>query len=255
MTPEQLTVWTGQGPVYFGKYNPTDGVEASGFMTGLYPVGCGTPTLTTSLSIEKTTLKETCSGARATLVEKITARNLEVTLGLQQFAPRTLARALFGESVLQSAGSVTDEKLPKLAAGDVFVLQHPDVSSIVLTAGGTALVQDTDWELIDAKHGTGRLLTAPGGSDPILAAYSYGEYVNIAAMSTTNVETGILFAGINDDGVRGRVMIPRVSLALNGAINWISEEATTLEFSGAALFVPELQTDPLYGGLMRVSMI
>ena len=243
MTPEQLTVWTGQGPVYFGKYDAANGVEASGYMTGLYPVGCGTPTLTTSLSIEKTTLKETCSGARATLVEKITARNLEVTLGLQQFAPRTLARALFGESVLQS-----------LAAGDVFVLQHPDVSNIVLTAGGTTLVQDTDWELIDAKHGTGRLLV-DAGAEPILAAYSYGEYVNIAAMSTTNVETGILFAGINDDGVRGRVMIPRVSLALNGAINWISEEATTLEFSGAALFVPELQTDPLYGGLMRVSMI
>ncbi|MBR4736280.1 MAG: hypothetical protein IK051_01285 [Rhodocyclaceae bacterium] len=254
MTPEQLTVWTGQGPVYFGKYNPSEGAAASGFMVGLYPVGCGTPTLTTSLSVEKTTLKETCSGARSTLVEKITARNLEVSLGLQQFAPRTLARALFGESVLQSAGSVTDEALPKLSAGDVFVLQHPDVTNVQLRAGSTDLVQDTDWEIIDARHGTGRLLV-DAGTEPILATYNYGEYVNIPAMTSTNIETGILFAGINDDGVRARIMIPRVSLALNGAINWISEEATTLEFSGSALFVPELQSDAIYGGLMRVSMI
>ncbi|OJU91379.1 MAG: hypothetical protein BGO13_13130 [Burkholderiales bacterium 66-5] len=82
--------------------------------------------------------------------------------------------------------------------------------------------------------------------------YSYAGYVNIAAFSRTNVEKGIIFSGINSDDQKARVIIPRISLAMSGDFGWISDEASPLTLGGQALYVPELQTDPLFGPFMRI---
>jgi hypothetical protein len=87
-----------------------------------------------------------------------------------------------------------------------------------------------------------------------VADYSYGAYVNIAAFSRTNVERGVVFNGVNQDGQKGRLIIPRISLALDGDFSWITSEEATLTLSGNALFVPELESDTEYGGFARVSL-
>ena len=46
--------------------------------------------------------------------------------------------------------------------------------------------------------------------------YEYEEFINVAAFSKTNVEKGLIFSGLNGDGQKVRVIIPRISLAMSG---------------------------------------
>ena len=48
------------------------------------------------------------------------------------------------------------------------------------------------------------------------------------------------------------MIIPRISLAMSGDFGWISDEASPLTLGGQALYVPDLQTDPLFGPFMRI---
>lgn len=66
---------------------------------------------------------------------------------------------------------------------------------------------------------------------------------------------GIIFNGINDSGQKARLIIPRISLAMGGDFGWISDDAATLELSGEALFVQEMESDADYGGFARISLI
>lgn len=144
--------------------------------------------------------------------------------------------------------------------GDYFTVRHPGATSLVIedSTVGTPLVYvlDTHYAVEDAAHGRYRLLAHPAGHvEPLKVDYAYGEYTNIAAFTAPNVERGILFNGINGDGQRARIMIPRISLSLDGDFGWISDEAAELSLSGEALFVSELQSDADYGGFMRISLV
>ena len=66
------------------------------------------------------------------------------------------------------------------------------------------------------------------------------------------MEKGIIFSGINGDGQKVRVIIPRISLAMSGDFGWISDEASPLTVGGQALYVPELQSDADFGPFMRI---
>ncbi len=250
-------IWNGQGPVHIGTYDPVNGRADMGFLTNLYSVGCGNRTLTATPSRETTTINESCSGQRLTLKEMETSKSLQVSLEMVQFDSRTLAQAFFGEAVLKAAGTVTDEVLAELQPGDYFFLKYPRTSNVILedsTAGAPVVyVEGTHYEVSDADHGRYRLLAHPAAHvEPLKADYSYAGFINIAAFSKTNVEKGIIFSGINGDGQKVRVIIPRISLAMSGDFGWISDEASPLTLGGQALYVPDLQTDPMYGPFMRI---
>ena len=253
-------IWDGQGPVMIGRYDPINGTPDMGYLVDLYRIGCGTSSLTTSLSVEKARIAESCSGQRLTLKERTTGKSLSVALSMVQFSGRTLAAAFYGDAVLQDAGTVTSEVLPQLAVGDYFTLRHPDVTNVVIedSTAVTPLVYvlDTHYAIEDAKHARCRLIAHPAAHvEPVKVDYSYGEYTNIAAFATTNVERGVIFNGVNDDGQRARIVIPRVSLAMGGDFSWLGDDEASLELSGEALFVSEMQSDADYGGFMRISLI
>ena len=120
---------------------------------------------------------------------------------------------------------------------------------------GTALtyIEGTHYEVSDADHSRYRLLAHPASHvEPLLVDYSYAGFVNIAAFSKTNVERGIIFSGLNGDGQKVRVIIPRISLAMSGDFGWLSNTASPLTVAGQALYVPGLQTDPEFGPFMRI---
>ena len=250
-------IWNGQGPVHIGTYDPINGRPEMGFLTNLYSVGCGNRTLTATPARETSTLNESCSGQRLTLKEMETSKSLQVSLEMVQFDSRTLAQAFYGAAVVQAAGTVTDEQLAKLAEGDYAFLKYPRASSIVIndsTAGApVTYVEGEHYRVDDADHGRIRLLKHPAAHvEPLKVDYEYAGFVNIAAFSKTNVEKGLVFSGINGDGQKVRVIIPRISLAMSGDFGWISDEASPLTLGGQALYVPELQTDPLFGPFMRI---
>lgn len=252
-------IWDGQGPVFLGKYDPDNGTPEMGFLTGLYQVGCGTRTLTTTPSIERNTINESCTGKRLPLAQLTSSRSLSVSLAMQQFDGRTLAKGLAGEHVEKEAGTVTNEVLPTLNPGDYFFLKHPKVSSVVIEDSATTpteYVAGTHYVVEDADHGRCKLIEHPAGQEgPLKVDYEYGAYGNIAAFSAEDVQTGIIFNGTNQEGYKGRVIIPRLNLAMGGDFGWISDEAASLELSGEALFVPELENDADFGPFMRVDAL
>lgn len=249
-------IWNGQGPVHIGTYDPINGRPEMGFLTNVYSVGCGNRTLTATPGRETTTLPESCSGQRLTLKEIETGKSLQVSLSMIQFDGRTLARAFFGEAIEIAGDTVTGEQLAELQDGDYFFTKHPRVSSVVIKdsdSSPTTYVEKTHYVIDDADHGRLRLLEHPNSHvEPLEIDYEYAGFVNIAAFSKANVESGVIFSGVNGDGQKARVIIPRISLAMNGDFGWITDEASELTLAGQALYVPELQNDALYGPFMRI---
>ncbi|MDR2186860.1 MAG: hypothetical protein LBE62_02275 [Azonexus sp.] len=253
-------VYSGQGPVMMGRYDPVNGKAESGFLVDLYRIGCGTRTLTTTVSRETTMIRESCSGQRLDLAELETGKSMTVALSLAQFNGRTLAAALFGQVAEQAAGTVTEEPLPPLVAGDYFTTRHPKISSVVIedSTPSTPItyVEGTHYTIESAQHARLLLTAHPTAHvEPLKIDYEYEDYLNIAAFTAKNVERGIIFNGLNSAGQNVRVIVPRISLAMNGDFGWINEEEATLELSGSGLFVAELQNDPLFGAFMRVDLL
>jgi hypothetical protein len=252
-------IWAGQGPVYFGTYDPALGTPEMGYLTKLFKVGCANSALTTTPKRETKNIKESCSGQRLDIAEIETGKSLDVKLDMHQFDRETLARAFFGASTAETAGTVTAEVLHSgLAAGDYVFLKRPGASALVLTdsnATPTTLVEGTHYKVVDAAQGVLQMLDVATLTQPLKAAYAYAAYGNIAAFTATSVKTGILFTGQNQDGDRARVVIPKVSLAMSGDFSWIGSEESVLSLGGMAFYVPELAADPLFGPFLRIDAL
>ncbi|KQO23494.1 hypothetical protein [Acidovorax sp. Leaf78] len=252
-------IWAGQGPVEIGIYDRVNGRAAMAYLTKLREVGCSTRTLTMSLTQEKKPIKETCSGNKLTLATIPGAKTMNVSLELVEFNGPMFAAALFSQLAENDDGTVTAEQFATLSVGDTFFLKHPNASSIVLedsTATPVTLIEGTHYEILSAAHGTARLLSVAGIAQPIFADYAYGAYESMAAFSQpSTVERGMVFSGINHDGRKARLIVPRLDLAMDGDFSWIQDEEASLTFSGEALYVPELAGDPLYGSFARVDWL
>ncbi len=257
--PAQM-IWSGQGPVFIGRYDPVAGTPEMGYMVDVYKIGCGTRTLTTTPSRETKSIKESCTGQRLDLAEIETGKSLAVKLDLAQFSGPTLAAAFFGAAVVKPAGTVTDEVLPALNPGDYFFLKHPKASSVVIedSTSGTPLtyVEGTHYTLDSADHGRCLLIAHPDSHvEPARVDYAYAAYTNIAAFSATNVERGIMFNGVNQDGQTARVIIPRLKLGMSGDWGWVSDEEAVLSLEGRALYAEGLSADPDFGPFMRIDAL
>ena len=259
MKASSLFMWDGQGPVMIGTYNPVLGRPDMAYLTDLYRIGCGTSQLTTEVTVETEKIRESCTGQRGVLKEKVVSREVAVTLSMYQFSGRTLAAALYGEAFETEPGTVTDEILAPLKPGDYFMARHRKIEDVVIedsTASPVTYVLDTHYTIEDADHSRMRLIEHPAShQEPLKMDYRYGDYTNIRVFSQPQVERGIIFNGINGDGDKATLFIPRISLSLSGGFAWIGDENATLELSGSAMLVPELENDPQYGAFARVSLM
>lgn len=252
-------IWAGQGPIYFGTYDAEAGTPEMGYLTNLFKVGCANSALTTTPKRETKTIKESCSGQRLDIAEIETGKTLEVKLDMHQFDKETLARAFFGTASQVAAGTVTAEAFPEdLVAGGYVFLKRPNASTIVLTdsaATPATLVEGTHYKVIDAAQGVVQILDVGTFVQPFKAAYAYAAYGNIAAFTATTVKTGLVFTGVNQDGDRARVIIPRLSLAMSGDFSWLGNEESVLSMQGTAFYAAELSADPLFGPFMRIDAL
>ncbi len=252
-------IWSGQGPIYFGTYDPVGGTAEMGYLTKVFKVGCANSALTTTPKRETKTVKESCSGQRLDIAELETGKSLEVKLDMHQFDRETLARAFWGTASDVVAGTVTGEALPAgLVAGDYAFLKRPGASTIVLTdsaATPVTLTEGTHYQVVDAGQGVLKILDPATLTQPFKAAYSYGAYGNIATFTATAVKTGLIFTGSNQDGDKARVIIPKLSLSMSGDFGWIGNEESVLSLQGVAFYAEELASDPLFGPFMRIDAL
>jgi len=252
-------IWSGQGPIYFGTHDPDNGTAAMGYLTNIHKIGCANSALTTTPSRGTKTIKESCSGQRLDIAELETEKSLSIKLDMHQFDRETLAKAFFSTSTLEAASTVAAETLPTLAVGDYAFLQHPGASNIVMTDSdtpATTLAAGTHYEVTDAAQGVIKILSLASLVQPFKVAYSYATYGNIAAFTATSVRTGLVFTGRNQDGDKARVIIPKLSLAMSGDFNWLSDEESVLSMEGKAFYAQELDTvGSLYGPFMRIDAL
>ncbi|WP_426307822.1 hypothetical protein ACN9MJ_10600 [Acidovorax facilis] len=255
--------WKGQGPILWGDYDPATGTKDMAYMVNVEAFPCGNRTLSTTLTKETSTIKESCSGQRLDLEEIAGPAEMTFTLELQHIAPRLLAHYLYGVAVDKAAGTVTAETLPTVAAGDNVFLRHPNASSIVIedSTSGTPieLVEDTHYEIKSPEHSHIKILalpTSPDAVQPFKVDYAHAAYVNIAAFTQANaVRKGIVFNGINHNGRKARLIMPCCSMVPGGDYNWLSDEPITMQFTGRVLYASELGNDPEYGNFARVDWL
>ena len=250
-------IWTGTGGIYFGDFDLTNGVATSAYLINLKKVACGVVSLTTSISVEKEQVYESCTQGRGVIGEFPTSKTIEASIVMQQFSRDELALALQATSSVVAATTPAQETWPTVAVGNYVFVKHPQASSIVVkdSAGTPAtLVLDTDYEITDADQGVIKILGLAAYTQPFTVDYDNAEYGNLSAMGEISTEKGILFTGLNHEGTFARVIIPRIPMAQDGDFSWVGEGAAELTLSGSVLYVEELDTvaNVLYGGYMRV---
>lgn len=256
---EQMII-SGQGPVFLGDFDATNGKAAQGYLTNLQKIGCGNRVLKTAFSRETKLLKESCSGQRLDLAELQTGKSGEVELQLFQFDRAMLSMALFGTLATKTGASVTNEAMPTVAVGDYVHTKHPKISTVVVkdsTGSPLTLTAGTDYTVDSADHGRIKILNLGAYVQPFKVDYAYASYANIAAFTAASVVKGIVFDGVNtaDANKPVRCIIPRVSWGPTEGFDWLSDEEVTLSLKGRMLYVSELASDAEYGPFMRVDAL
>lgn len=249
-------IYSGQGPISMGDFDPVNGTAAQGYLTKMRRIGCGNRTLKTSFKQDTKKLKESCSGQRLTIATLETGKEASIALEMADFDREMLAMAMYGTTALTAAGNVTSEVFPTVAVGEVVHTKHPKISSVVLkdsTATPATLVAGTHYKLDSADHGRINIISVAGLTQPIKVDYAHDAYGNIAAFNKSSVVKGLIFDGINTaDGSKVRVIIPRIKFSPTKDFDWLGDAEATLSLEGEVLYVAELAEDGDYGPFMRV---
>lgn len=156
---------------------------------------------TTKLTAEKAKHVESNSGQRGTVRSFSIGKSCELDMTWHQFDTDNLAILLQGTAQATVAGTVTAETIAgPLAAGDVFYLQNPGVSNVVIkdsTGTPKTLVLDTDYVIEDAAFGRCRLINIGTYTLPFLADYSYAARKSVGMFTTGQKEYALRYEGVN----------------------------------------------------------
>lgn len=258
-------IYSGQGPIGMGDYDPINGTAGQGYLVNVKRIGCGNRVLKTTFKQDTQKLKETDSGQRMTILILEKGKEAAISLDMVDFDRAMLAMAMYGTTALKAAGAVTGEAFPTVAAGDVVHTKHPRitsagtpvVSTLVITDSTAVtpvnLVEGTHYKVDSADHGRINILNVTGLTQPLKADYQHAAYGNIAAFTANRVMKGLIFDGINTtDGSKVRVIIPRIMFSPTKDFNWMGDAEATLALDGEVLYSTELAADPDFGPFMRV---
>src|SRR5574340_383501 len=150
--------------------------------------------------------KENWSGQRLTAVR--IARELTMTMkgSLRQLNHDNIKLLTRGDTVAQTAGSVTNEAITPttgtLEVGNVFIFAAQDVSAVTIKdSAGTpkTLVADTDY-VLDAKAGQIEILDVTTNGPftlPLKADYTKAAISRVKMYTAANVEYWSRFVGVN----------------------------------------------------------
>ncbi|MGC4076861.1 MAG: hypothetical protein QM702_07470 [Rubrivivax sp.] len=160
------------------------------------------PELSFGASVETVRRRESYSGKKGTVARFDFLDQVSFKAKVGQVDGGTLARFAGGTVTTTPAGSVTGETLGTVEAGDVIMLAHGGVSSLVITDSNStpATIAAANYELSSAAHG--RLLfktlpSAPAPTPPLRAAYSHTGDEQVALFNRLVPSMEFRFEGIN----------------------------------------------------------
>lgn len=225
-------VLLGRGKVYFDRFDST------GAKTGERYLGNCTA-FEISGSAEKIEKYSSSSAAAQLLKSDVLRTKLSLRIVGDEISPENLAMALFGDksSLTQTASSAAAEPIAGVLQGYYYALAYREVSNVVVepSGGGTPFVVGTDYE-VDAT--TGRIYIIPGGGiaddDDIEVDYDYDDLDLPAVIGMTHsaIKGFIRFIGDPASGPILECQVWRASVAVDGAIGFLSDEYANMTLTG-----------------------
>ncbi len=260
MSAAQQMVFAGQGPLFIGDYDATNGHASQGYLVKLKRVGCGNRTHKIALKRDTGKGKESCSGLALTLRTWTKGLEASVSLEMSMFSRDELAIGLYGTSTFVSGSNVTGEAMPPVAAGDYVHTKYPGISSLVAkdSAGAPAtLVAGTDYLLDSAQHGRIQIVSIGAYTQPFKLDYSYSAHGRVTAFTGSATRKGIIFDGVNvaEGNAPVRVIIPLIDFDPTKDFNWMSQEAAALQLDGEILYADALSSDDAFGPFFKVDAL
>lgn len=215
------------------------------------------PEATLALGTETTDKNESFSGKRLQIGRLETGTTAGFNYTMDYWSSANLALAFNAEESVIAASTVTGETFPSaLAAGDQVRLDHPFVSSLVITDSATptpATVPGTHYRLVGHSENVVEILNAGSYLQPFRAAYAYAAANNLVLFSRIGSNVYLQFDGINTEtGESVLIELWKVRHDPVSEMALINTEYGSLSMTSAVLFDSTRAQDPVLGGFGRM---
>ena len=235
-----------QGRVYRGIRNPDGSRQPA---TYCYDAS----TLEVKQTKEREEKYESNTGGRTLAATLPTKRSMTYSLVLGQLNNDIAAIAADGVVVDITSGTVTNEAIGDVKAGDVFALAFGGVSDLALVdSAAAALVEDTDYT-VDEDLGFLQFLTTKTGVKA--STYDYAAQSPVTMGTATNEDHYYIFVGLNTtDGATTRCRGELYNCTTNPAetLGFIQSSFGEFSISGDCKMDPVRQLDPNFGPFGRL---
>lgn len=247
-----------QGRVYLGKRdlvgNPIE-VRSPGNVADL------------KLSLKTDVLEhyESQSGQRTLDHRMIKQKSATVSLSLEEFTKENLSLALYGHTLTNEAGTVTDELVggSTPVVGDRYFLAHPKVSKLTLkdsTSSAKTLQAGSDYTA-DLDFGAIQFLRLDDGGGPpapyvppFKVSYSFGVTSAVGIFTQPLPERYVRFEGLNTAQSNAKVLVELYRVAFDPLkeLALISDEYNKFELEGSLLTDSTKPSDAILGQFGRI---
>lgn len=191
---------------------------------------------------------ESISGKDARVIHLPTNTDTSYSMTMRYFTAQNLAKATHGTVIgAAAAGTVTGE-IHQAYNDSTFPLAHAGVSTVTVSAGGTALVLGTDYT-VNANAGSVTILpgsTAVASSTTptqvtVGYAYNAGSGGSVQALKG-GIQEYVLYAELisRTNGRSYTFYAPRVTIDLSGEIVLLGGDVGQIDVGGAMLPAPEI---------------
>lgn len=208
--------------------------------------------LSTTLSVEKAEHKESYTGQNSTAVSVITGTTARIEMVAHNHSAQALARITRGTVVPQAAGTITDEDLGTLEAGQVAFVSKINLTSATITVDGQAAEEGEDYAL-DKKTSLFTALTA--GAFKVATA-EYGASDGVGLLTTGEEEYVVRFSGVNKvDGKPYVFTAYRVRFDPAQSLNFIGKEVGSYTLAGDMLLDDLKPASDVFGQFGKIETV
>lgn len=230
------------GTLAIGEIDSTLTASATNVMAQvrrMFAPGCQ-ESLTLESSLQKYEHYSACTGVELLDFSRTKRRESNIKMALSDVTLNGLRAWLLGTDMAADVSTVaiTNQSLnpasgaAAIKAGDVYPLGRMNITALSLTGNSVALVAGTDYTL-NAVHGVITFLVDITG--PVVAAsYSYQNPRGTALFNAAEKDYVVWMNGYNADGGQpGQFCGYKVKLALDGALELFTTEASLINCSGS----------------------
>lgn len=211
---------------------------------------------------------ESQSGQRTLDHRMVKQKSASVTLTIEEFTKENLALALYGNFLVASPGSVSNEEVggSNPALTERYFLAHPKIGSLVLqdsSATPATLIEGLDYT-VDKDFGALQLLRLhDGGSPPVpytaplRASYTFGTSTEIGIFTQALPERYLRLEGLNTAQANAKVLVELYRVAFDPLkeISFISNDYNKFEMEGSLLADASKPVDAVLGQFGRIQLL